>query len=132
MIDAAIKANDSRPSRCGVAARRHRWLSRSQMPSDRGEMASRMVVSRSPLRADQVDLVAQPIGELRHRPLGVVAGSIEPPVNGRLHSTPKRLEEREGDERRRRDGDGLALDEVGEDGLQGDDALPRSRRRAGR
>ena len=62
----------------------------------------------------QVDLVAQPLGEVDGGSLGVVAGPVEAVVDRGLDPPPERLEQGGGQERGAGDGQGLALDHVAE------------------
>ena len=69
----------------------------------------------------EVDLGPQPFGKRGRRELAVVAGAVEAAVDGALHTPANRLEEREGGERGRRDCQGLALGDAGQQRLEPDD-----------
>src|SRR3990170_8641010 len=73
------------------------------------------------LQGGQVNLVPDPLREQLHRPLTVVASSVKAPVHRRLDTAPDRLEQRERDEGRGRDGERLALGDTGEERPQAPD-----------
>ena len=66
----------------------------------------------------EVEPIAEPAGEFRNGLLGVVIRPVESAVDGTLDTSPDRLEEREGDQRRCGDCQGLALRDIGQERLQ--------------
>ena len=70
--------------------------------------------------AREVDLLPEPLGERRGGSVAVVARAVESMVDEPLDAAANGLEERERDERRGRHGEGLALHDPIEDGLEAD------------
>ena len=118
-MDVTIKANESVPGDVAWLLR-HCRLSRSQIRGNAARWHPGWS-HRGRDQAGQVDLVAQSLREPRDRSLGVVASPVKPPVDRRLDSPSKGLEQREGHERGRCDSHRLALGDIDEDGLKGDD-----------
>ena len=63
-------------------------------------------INQVALHRVKVNSSAQPRGEARYDRLGVVAGAVEPAVDGVLHAAPERVEQRGGCKRRGGDGNG--------------------------
>src|SRR5215218_7711863 len=109
------RRHDAGPRACAsAAAEPHADAGR---PEGAADGVDQLVLHRG-----QRDLVAEPLGELARRPLGVVARAIEPTVHHPLDALAGGLEQGEREQRGSRDSEGGALRDTVKERLQCHDA----------